>query len=497
MTEATPIIPEIVKSLQMLHAARPFELRLFHAKGNGKILSGIYQDVEKAAADAAQANGAGYLVYVTLNQLDQDVLKDTQLDVLRPASETTKEQDITHRRWLLIDVDAKRGDKDGCSTESEKAAGRSTAIAVRNHLHDHGWPDPILAVVGRTSVGRKGTGLDVAGNVFNLAVPNYGMLLHGGLSTGEGLIAKVADPVIRTDKEGGLVVVSDGVEDNRALFLEAELAAVLQRFRREGNILSQVLRDGWDDKILSISTKSNPMRSTGSHVCLIGHVTPLEIMTSLRPIDIAGGLANRFLWFHSIRHQRLPAAPSTPEAVLSPLVARLQAALNLPDGPQQIGLTAAAEAQWHYEYHRLADEAEAADEQHEGLLARAHAQVRRLAGIYAVADQTMLVDVPHLAAAVSVVDYSRTTLRYLFEKYMPTESTTVAANDPEAMAQRIWEGVQYGSMTRSQISDLFHRNRTADEVTAALELLVSRGQIVREPVEPGPGRPAERYRAGG
>ncbi len=39
-----------------------------------------------------------------------------------------------------------------------------------------------------------------------------------------------------------------------------------------------------------------------------------------------------------------------------------------------------------------------------------------------------------MAAAVAVVDYSRATLRHLFDKYMPVEGPKAPANDPNVMA---------------------------------------------------------------
>ena len=45
-------------------------------------------------------------MYVTLNELNLDMFKDTSINVLRPATETTKESDISRRWWILIDIDA-------------------------------------------------------------------------------------------------------------------------------------------------------------------------------------------------------------------------------------------------------------------------------------------------------------------------------------------------------------------------------------------------------
>ena len=62
----------------------------------------------------------------------------------------------------------------------------------------------------KTSEGRKGTAFDTAAAVFKQALPTWETLVHKGLSTGEGLILKVADPQVKTDKQGQIQIVQDG-----------------------------------------------------------------------------------------------------------------------------------------------------------------------------------------------------------------------------------------------------------------------------------------------
>ena len=65
------------------------------------------------------------------------------------------------------------------------------------------------------------------------------------------------------------------------------------------------------------------------------------------------------------------------------------------------------------------------------------------------------------------------------------------------MAERIWEGLQYGRMTRSEIYRLFHCNRSSEELDAALGLLEDRGKVVAEVRRSNSGRYVTQYgRAG-
>jgi hypothetical protein len=89
-----------------------------------------------------------------------------------------------------------------------------------------------------------------------------------GLSTGEGLISAVRDPVYASekikDREGRVtgceVVMADrGVEDKRLLVTESEFDRVLQVADRRDNTLSAVLRESWDTGDLHV--KPFPFRT--------------------------------------------------------------------------------------------------------------------------------------------------------------------------------------------------------------------------------------------
>jgi hypothetical protein len=67
--------------------------------------------------------------------------------------------------------------------------------------------------------------------------------------------------------------------------VESEFAGALTVARRDGNILSRVLRDAWDRGDLATLTKSSPARATGAHVSL-RH-------SSSRPIPISGAICSR------------------------------------------------------------------------------------------------------------------------------------------------------------------------------------------------------------
>src|SRR5262249_33688502 len=116
-----------------------------------------------------------------------------------------------------------------------------------------------------------------------------------GLSSGEGLIWEVRDPITKRErvKEKGQPVrfeeveADPGVTDKRLLVFEPEFANVLRMIERQGNILSAVLRMAWDSGSLRTLVKNNPARATGAHVSLIGHVTAEELHRYLSTTEVA------------------------------------------------------------------------------------------------------------------------------------------------------------------------------------------------------------------
>src|SRR4029453_2896452 len=121
--------------------------------------------------------------------------------------------------------------------------------------------------------------------------------LTSGLSSGEGLIWAVRDPIEKQQpiKEGGrvvdyqLVTEDAGVTDKRLLVIESELASTLKVMAREGNTLSPVMRQAWDGHDLRTLTKSSSARATAPHISIIGHITRDELRRYLEATEAANG----------------------------------------------------------------------------------------------------------------------------------------------------------------------------------------------------------------
>jgi hypothetical protein len=173
------------------------------------------------------------------------------------------------------------------------AAGRGPHFRIEGDRH---FTVLNAVLVGQTAKSRKGTSAGRVREIFKVADEEWeSQRIKSGLSSGEGLINELRDPV---EKEGedGPELVDAGVDDKRLMILEAEFAGPLTVTRRHGNILSRVVRDAWDGRDLAVLVKNKPTRASGAHISIVGHITADELRTSLDRTSMANGYANRFLF---------------------------------------------------------------------------------------------------------------------------------------------------------------------------------------------------------
>ena len=205
---------------------------------------------------------------------------------------------------------------------------------------DYHGTNLFTVMVGETAKGRKGSSRGHIHELFSRIDPVWANTRNmGGLSSGEGLIWAVRDPIEKTEaiKEKGrytgeyeTVIVDAGVDDKRLLVFEPEFASVLKVMVREGSTLSPLVRQAWDTGNLRTMVKNNPAVATGAHISILGHVTKDELLKYLSDTEAGNGFANRFMWFCVRRSQVLPEGGGTPD--YNRLVQPLHDALERPRG---------------------------------------------------------------------------------------------------------------------------------------------------------------------
>ncbi len=109
--------------------------------------SGYFDDPDKAAAAVAELS-AWKGVYFVFNEADPALLARASNRLKKQEKgAATSDNNILRRRWLLIDLDAVR--PAGISaTVSEITSAVKRGQEIDLFLHDHGWPDPIVADSG-------------------------------------------------------------------------------------------------------------------------------------------------------------------------------------------------------------------------------------------------------------------------------------------------------------------------------------------------------------
>jgi hypothetical protein len=340
--------------------------------------------------------------------------------------------------------------------------------ATRHHSHE------FLLLVGESSRARKGTAWDHVCRLICEADPTLSGRILTGLSSGEGLVWAVRDPAGN----------DPGISDRRLLALEPEFVSVLKSAGREISTLSPTLRSAWDGRPLQLLTRTAPARANEAHISLIGHITQAELRHHLTQVELANGLANRFVLCACRRTRLLPEGGKRDPLHGTGLTRLLGGAIRHARTAGRLRLDEQARELWRHAYTQLATA------RHAGiagaLLARAEAHVIRLALIYALADGERTINPEHLQAALALYDYAARSATWALQG---------ATGDP--LAEQIHTALQThpGGLTRSQISDALHHNRPADQIQRALDALQLAGRAARSTQSPTAGRPAERWTA--
>lgn len=130
-TSRAPIdAAEVLRAASILFAPETcHELRGLPS-GRSRLVQ-VGDDAGLLAATADLADGHG--VYFSLNPVRSDL-----------GDHGAKNADVLRRRWLLIDCDPAKAEKDSSATDGEKGSASLLCAAVEQALSELGWPDPLV-----------------------------------------------------------------------------------------------------------------------------------------------------------------------------------------------------------------------------------------------------------------------------------------------------------------------------------------------------------------
>jgi hypothetical protein len=336
--------------------------------------------------------------------------------------------------------------------------GRNAYCTVRDSRH---FPNLFVGIVGPTSGARKGTGGDSVSTLGKtLDAQWHKESIASGISSGEYVVERVKDTDEEIAKQAD-PACAEPVAVKRLMVFEDELGFLLSSAKRESSTTAAVLRNAWDGKRLQVGAKNVGAIASNAHISLVGHITREELLTLLSDTMIKGGLVNRFLWICSKRIKLLPEGGNPLD--YAPIAKRVTSAMAGLDATPIIRDDAAREL-WDSVYREI--ESVPRDGMFGKATCRGAAQALRLSLLFALLDGERIIRVPHLEAALAVWRYSEASARFIFGDF--------AGN---ADIELILAALKAGPKSQTDISALFNRHRSAEQIAALLDTLRTAGKV--------------------
>ncbi|MCZ0973180.1 hypothetical protein O1L55_20800 [Streptomyces albulus] len=364
------------------------------------------------------------------------------------------------------------------------AAGTKPHVVAGDERH------PMLAwtlLLGPTGNGRKGTGTAAVSRFLEWSDPYYwNERKTNSLSTGEGLIFAVRDGLSAGDIESEGHKITPGVEDKRLFVLSSEFAGVMSK--TGGGTLGTVLRDAWDGKkTLKILTKESET-ATGSHIAVLGHVTPEEFGAKLKLSDMDGGTYNRFLPLYVYRSKAVPFPERNKEweKKSKELGDKLKASLDRAKNVEEITLNSHAKKFWIERlYGELTDVDEGAAKILQSFTNRRAPYALRVAALYALMNGRSQINKKDLESAKALIDYAYASAEFVTKDFSPLGARGSRARtwdqDKSALTDLLTDAGEAGVTRTEVIKFLGSGRRSKDEIDVLLEDVGAQERRVRVP----------------
>ena len=208
-------------------------------------------------------------------------------------------------------------------------------------------------------------------------------------------------------------------------------------------------------------------------------ITRAELLRYLTATELANGFANRFLLVAVKRSKLLPFGGALDGAQFAEIRDSVRLALRFAQAHRPISFDDAARERWIEIYQQLSS---AGPGLAGAATARAEAHTVRLALIYALLDLSEQISLEHLEAALAVWRYSAASAAWIFGDSL---------GDPTA--DEIWSAAKErpAGLTRTEVSDMFSRNKKRREIERALAVLEDAGRLRRDTRQTDRGRPED------
>lgn len=343
------------------------------------------------------------------------------------------------------------------------------------YFHRLQTSSPYIALVGESSIGRKGTAMtrvmDAMGEALQVVTVNRAVL--DGMNSGEGLVSS-----LHYKKE------HYPYEPTVGLVFEEEYASLLASRGRDGSTLDPKMRQAFDGGPLS-NRKAGESKTVVPPYwlpALIG-ITPVELRARLEPGALQSGSANRWLYLPVTRREIVPTntAPAFGQENRNQLIkARTVAAEKPPALTVDPAVT-----------RTLAEYADFLPGVSAGVgrdLTRRLAIIGfRVALVHALVEQAKSVSTDHLERALALTEYARRGIAWVFGDTIGNPDANLLLRHLQA-AGRLTRTV----ITREIIRDPLRRQGAIDELLRLGKARIvtlqtaGRGRLELQPVDLGP-----------
>lgn len=377
------------------------------------------------------------------------------------------------REYLLLVDPVCEADLVGVLLQSLIVFGNMIGRGPRVHYSNFGSQHTNLncVLVGGTSSGRKGVSWYFARKLFEAVDPYYCKEnLKSGVCSGQGLGYHLRDAVekkkIERDRYGNAVdekteIIDEGVTDKRLTAVEDEFASVLKLMGLDKSILADTIRTLFGSGNINNLSKNSPYKATGAHFSLIGHITPEELEKLLLDVDSFNGFSNRFIWILVRRTKLVALADPLDEVRFAKVVKIVREALDHAKTITDIKLNPEATERYIHLYKTHFNEPRPGVF---GATVKRGAPITlRLAAIYSMLDRCSSIELVHLNAAFALWKYAEDSARLIFGDATGNQTADMI----RATLQEKPEG-----MTRTEIRDLFQRNKTKKQINSAINKLL-------------------------
>lgn len=316
------------------------------------------------------------------------------------------------------------------------------------YFHRIQTSSPFVALVGESSIGRKGTAMMRVADAMGHALgrEHVNRVLLDGLASGEGLVSSMHWKQTTFPNEPAVGVV-----------FEEEYATLLAARSREGSTLDPKMRAGFDGSILSNRRSSDSKTVVPPYwlVALIA-ITPGELRERLEAGAMTSGSANRWLYLPVVRREIVPtnADPRFSEANVQRLAAARRVALGAGQ-PLTVEPSAVRVLAEYADWLPTVAFGLARD-----LVRRLGVIAFRIALVHALVEQAQQVTLGHLRRALAMTEYARRGIPWVF-------GSTIGNRDADLLFRHLLAAgrLQKRAITREIIRDPVRQQAAIDELT--------------------------------